>query len=989
MTLPPMSDDGTPNPGVAFLLGIPRSGTTVLARLLDQHPAVLCPPEPWLALAVDALGQAPAEHPADAALLIEATEGFLGPDRDALFGDLLRVAYRRKLAAAGKSLLIDKTPRYYQCLDRLAAALPEAPLVWLVRNPLDVAASYLSSWGVDLAAIVKDRADSPFFADYALGLRRLADFSRRRAVHVVRYEDLVADPQSELAGIVRHLNLAPFDFSETLGPNPSEDGFGDRKVLGTQRLHNQSIGAYPRLLSPNRIAILLSALGPELWERLGYGEEYRKAAALAGGRVADRSDETYAAAERWLAQRRTRCRNAGREAEALKSRLAALETANWELPDSRPLAAVARKLAAHYRSRVRVYLDGVARRLIGRPRRRPLPRITLVTPVLNGAAHIGETLRSVLSQDYPDLEYLVVDGGSTDGTLDIVERCRRSADFPQRIAKMVSEPDRGLYDAVAKGFEMAGGEILGYLNADDLLEPGILRAVGEYFAAHPETALVYHDDIVLLNGWKFPNELQPEGVGTADLLNRHILYQDGVFFRREAYRAVGGMNREWRLAGDFDLWLRLSARFRFVRRPGHASCFRVRAGQLSGDRSAYRREMDRAIADFTASMPAWRVRALVSWGKIRALLHRARCRWFRPWRYFRIYLTGVVPPRPGGAEPSRRPPLSPVDGLPAARLLFSSMDTRCGGRGLGFFYLDERNRIAVCQPPPIDGGEVGEDAAATSPYRGYSGTRHRQRLLFALPLERLWPLLKALGVSPDAGDGPAAGPAAERLLGLLRPLGFAAADPLRILDVECGAGERLDDLGRRTAWLTYGLEPNQGAAALARAKGHTVWRTSAEDALAQVPPEIRFDVINLGGCIERFQDPLRTLRRLRMLLAPGGAVVIGTPNLDSVQIDWFGPTWAHWHPARHRHLFSARGLRALAAQAGMRVAVCRSHSGVRGTAMSLALNRAGVGGTVSPETPFEKPLLDRARRLTLWSRLFCDWRGRGDELYAALRDSDD
>ena len=135
-----------------------------------------------------------------------------------------------------------------------------------------------------------------------------------------------------------------------------------------------------------------------------------------------------------------------------------------------------------------------------------------VTPVFNRAAHLAETLESVLRQEYPELEYIVVDGSSTDGTLDIICRYEARNDFPQRISLVISEPDQGMYDAIAKGFERASGDIYCYLNADDLFECDGLRSVGEYFSQHPETQVVYHEDVVLVDGWKFPMCGNPTGL---------------------------------------------------------------------------------------------------------------------------------------------------------------------------------------------------------------------------------------------------------------------------------------------------------------------------------------------------------------------------------------------------------------------------------------------------------------------------------------------
>lgn len=981
---------------IAFLLGIPRSGTTLLSLLLNQHPDIYCPPEPWLLLALESIGQTLPSHSADASLLYKAAGDFLGPERNEMLADMARAAYRRKLSATGKTLLVDKSPRYYQCLDRIGAAFPEAPLVWLIRNPLDVAASYWTSWGVDLAAIIQARADSPFFADYVLGLRRLLEFSERRDMCIVRYESLLAGLNPEMARITRHLGVSEFVFSEAVSPADSGfsgETFGDRKILANPHLHTQSIGTYHKILSPAQIGILLSALGAETWNRLGYAAEYQVALETLGDTPEDRSDECHAAAQDWLAQRQARCLSAHGETQSIQS----LETENRRLREqirgleSQALGSIAKGLPGFFKRHARKLIEAAIRRVAGQNRKPPLPRITLVTPVFNGAEYLEETIRSVLSQEYPGLEYIIVDGGSTDGTLDIIAKYQTCPEFPQRIARLVSEPDEGMYDALAKGFAVAGGEIFGYLNADDVLEAGSLREIGFYFAEHPKASVIYHENIVRVDGWKFPNAEQPHGISSADLLNRHILFQDGVFFRRQAYEAVGGIRRDLRLAGDFDLWLRLSRRFRFTYRPGHVSGFRIRPRQLSADMAAYREEMQRVLRAFEATLPAWRRAYWKILGKIRNCLWRQRRRWFRSWRHFPMDF--AVSPQYSDCLPamSAHPPRSPIDRARADRLLFSCLAAGLERQEIHCYHLDSRNRIAICPSAPAipDLAEVSGQGASEenirnfTPYRHYSIAPYWHRILFHLPIEYLAPVARGFRRSEDRAT-----PAAHtlmRILKLLRPAGVSGSDALRVLDVGCGAGELLDEIQGNTAWQTFGLESNLQSAKTASGQGHTVWRCAPEDALQHVPENVRFDLIHMGHSLGDCPDPLRIVRILRMLLAPGGALVIGSPNLDSVQIDWFGLSWTHWQPI-HRHIFSVQGMRALAMQAGLRVDACHTCSRADWTALSL--QRLGLSGVMARDFLYGRAILQRARRLTLWSRLLWDWRGRGDATYMVLRDND-
>lgn len=623
----------------------------------------------------------------------------------------------------------------------------------------------------------------------------------------------------------------------------------------------------------------------------------------------------------------------------------------------------------------------------------PLPKITVVTPVFNGAAHIAETLESVLRQDYPELEYIVVDGGSTDGTLDIIRRYEARDDFHQRISLVISELDQGMYDAIAKGFERANGDIYCYLNADDLFECGGLRSVGEYFSQHPNTQVIYHEDVVLVNGWKYPNVRQPNDVDTVDLLGGHILFQDGVFWRRTAFEAIGGIRRDLKLAGDFDLWLRLSDRFRFVRRPGHVSCFRVRPGQLSSRMDCYHREMEQSIADFLANVPIvkrtlWAVQRLFL-GTYRRLSRRL-C---RERLFFPIDLGNLPPPPatiPYGAEEMAR---SPIDGKPAERLLFTTPDTRFGERELNYIYIDERHGIAISHPriaaekldalyrkhyssPPTELKLPG----ASSPYRQFNGKRIWEKALFRLPVGFFARVLFPAAWSDNT---------LSELITVLKESKVDTSKELRFLDMGCFEGHLLDQIRDSTCWKSFGMEPNSLAVKMANGKGHRVWCGPAENANSLIPYEQQFDVIYMGQSIEHVDDPVKVLGHLRRLLAADGVLVVSTPNLDSREIDWFGPTWAHWHPPYHRYIFSKKGLHALARQVGLLPLHFRTFSNPYWTAMSLAHNWMGLGGSASHAVNFAPAIANKARKISFWKEIIWNRLDKGDYCFFAMKDTAD
>lgn len=611
-----------------------------------------------------------------------------------------------------------------------------------------------------------------------------------------------------------------------------------------------------------------------------------------------------------------------------------------------------------------------------------MPKITVVTPVFNCREHVAETLASVLSQEYPALEYIIVDGGSSDGTLDIIRAFQARKDFPQRISLVISEPDQGMYDALAKGFQHATGEILCYLNADDLFEYGALQSVGEYFAQHPEVQVIYHEDLVLVDGWRYPNARQPEDVDTVDLLSGHVLFQDGVFWRRAPYEAAGGIRRDLALAGDFDLWLRLSAHCRFVRRPRYVSSFRVRRGQLSTQTGRYRQEMDRSIAEFRATAPTvkrgfWALQSLFrkAWRKCSKRPGNERL-------FFPIDFANFPPLAAITPSGTHGIPRSPIDGKPAERFLFSTPDTRFGERKLNYIYLDERHGIAITHPritaekldalyatyyssPPT----AAKHPEGNSAYRKFNGLSLWERLLFCLPVGHLSRVLFP-SVCSDNTLG--------ELITVLKASNVDTAIELRFLDIGCFEGRLLDQIRGAMPWRTFGLEPNRDAVEKALRKGHQVFCGRAEDAGSVLAEGQHFDVIHLGQSIEHLDDPVGVIDSLQQLLAPGGVIVVSTPNLDSREIDWFGPTWAHWHAPYHRYIFSKEGLLALARQVDLCPLCLRTFSNPYWTAMSLALNAMGLAGSVSHAVDFSPAIMRKARRINFWKTVFWNRLGKGD-----------
>jgi glycosyltransferase involved in cell wall biosynthesis len=180
--------------------------------------------------------------------------------------------------------------------------------------------------------------------------------------------------------------------------------------------------------------------------------------------------------------------------------------------------------------------------------------VSIVTPSLNQAGWIREAIESVKAQTYPRIEHVVVDGESTDGTLEILDA--------EKQLRWVSEPDRGQSHALNKGVEMAKGEILGWLNADDAYLP---EAVAEGVRALEigDVALVYADVTRVNDDGVSPRRIRsrPKWDLWTELNLGCGIYSPSVFFTRTAFEAVGGLDESLELTMDYDLWLRIGRRF--------------------------------------------------------------------------------------------------------------------------------------------------------------------------------------------------------------------------------------------------------------------------------------------------------------------------------------------------------------------------------------------------------------------------------------------
>ena len=182
-----------------------------------------------------------------------------------------------------------------------------------------------------------------------------------------------------------------------------------------------------------------------------------------------------------------------------------------------------------------------------------LPLVSIVTPSFNQAAYLEETILSVLNQEYPNIEYIIVDGGSTDGSLEIIQR------YVDRLAWWVSEKDQGQTDAINKGFAKAKGEILAWLNSDDTYLPNAVSDAVGYLLMHPEVGLVYGDANFIDEKGRVIGKFPARQTDYQHLRRGFVhIPQQTSFFRAELWRKVAPLDPSFFFAMDYDLWVRIA-----------------------------------------------------------------------------------------------------------------------------------------------------------------------------------------------------------------------------------------------------------------------------------------------------------------------------------------------------------------------------------------------------------------------------------------------
>ena len=199
--------------------------------------------------------------------------------------------------------------------------------------------------------------------------------------------------------------------------------------------------------------------------------------------------------------------------------------------------------------------------------------VSIITPSFNQAPFLETTIQSVLTQDYADIEYIIVDGGSTDGSAEIIRK------YADRLAWWVSEPDRGQTDALNKGFARARGDVLAWINSDDTYQPGAVREAAAYLQAHPEAGMVYGDAHYIDETGRVIGRFPAAQTDYRRLRQGYVhVPQQSSFFRAGLWQKVGPLDPSFYFAMDFDLWVRLAEQAPLHYYPKMWANFRLHSG---------------------------------------------------------------------------------------------------------------------------------------------------------------------------------------------------------------------------------------------------------------------------------------------------------------------------------------------------------------------------------------------------------------------------
>jgi glycosyltransferase involved in cell wall biosynthesis len=300
------------------------------------------------------------------------------------------------------------------------------------------------------------------------------------------------------------------------------------------------------------------------------------------------------------------------------------------------------------------------------------PLVSIVVPSFNQGRFIKETIESILSQDYRPIEVLVLDGGSTDQTVDVLANYNGTLEL-----KWWSEPDRGVVDAVNKGLERATGEIIAIQSSDDLYLPRAISGAVEFLDEHQDVALVFGDvELIDENSILTGRDILEQFV-LKDYLGRFTyIPQPSAFFRSKIAKEIGGWREEVSYAADADYWLRIAVRYNVAKMDRLIARYRYHPGQRDTQKARISCDWERAIADLLAANRL--DRSLRRFAQMGVYLAKHRYTPEKDWVRRSLYLYRAALANPAGVLDARFPKRELLFGREPTWKILSRIKRRLG-----------------------------------------------------------------------------------------------------------------------------------------------------------------------------------------------------------------------------------------------------------------------------------------------------------------------
>ena len=565
-----------PGENLSFIFSLPRSGSTLLSIILGNHPDLYCPPEPWLLLKLNELINKGNENAIfdDSLATLAINELVSTKEHMVAMRQYANSIYGEHLKKHQKKIFIDKTPRYYHIAEIIDLLFPKAKFFGLIRDPLDIAASYKETWKISIDNLVGEIL-SPNSFDFSIGLYKLSLFFHQLNNNklIVKYEDLCNKPESLISEVcdflqVKYLpQMLNYSSQSEVFSNFKSSKMGDKKVVGTDSIHAKAIGNWKRVLSVEDTQKLISFLGKEIFIKLGYSGTVddlnemgfhfpvEEEAQERRDKIAKKDLDLNSMNEignqnrdliKYTDQLRELINNKDNALVYLSKQIELIKNKNNKNISS-PISNITETDLSKNAS------PEIHPNSSYRYRQDPnFPLISIIVPSYNQGEYLRTNLENIFLQEYPNLEVIVMDGGSSDDSVSIIK------EFQEKIYYWKSAPDGGQADAINTGMLISNGDLVTWLNSDDWYINDALWIIARSYKKFPQFGLFVGNGFREKEGILEPFCPRHIAVSQRVLLEgMDYILQPSTFISRKAWEKSGGLKTNFEYGFDWEFFIRI------------------------------------------------------------------------------------------------------------------------------------------------------------------------------------------------------------------------------------------------------------------------------------------------------------------------------------------------------------------------------------------------------------------------------------------------